>query len=177
MKDDIKTIKLNRIVSYHKWNYVVPTDEIIETAHDKYVYCYVFDYNDFNGYATYIYGQCFPVDDMTENYNATLNSDITYWGETYSQTLSDELNPDYLIYDYRLTTPWKFNVSMGTTLQNLVAIGAEYEYQDYYYLLYHVYNQYVPVQVFSFYRFPQWRSSALYFCRDNRQATESVRVF
>ncbi len=69
--------------------------------------------------------------DMTENYNATLNSDITYWGETYSQTLSDELNPDYLIYDYRLTTPWKFNVSMGTTLQNLVAIGAEYEYQDY----------------------------------------------
>ena len=69
--------------------------------------------------------------DMTENYNATLNSDITYWGETYSQTLSDELNPDYLIYDYRLTTPWKFNVSMGTTLQNLVAIGAEYEYQNY----------------------------------------------
>lgn len=67
-KDNIKTIKLNRIVSYHKWNYVVPTDEIIETAHDKYVYCYVFDYNDFSGYATYIYGQCFPVDDMTETY-------------------------------------------------------------------------------------------------------------
>lgn len=69
--------------------------------------------------------------DMTETYNATLNSDITYWGETYSQTLSDKLNPDYLIYDYRLVTPWKFNVSMGTTLQNLVAVGAEYEYQDY----------------------------------------------
>lgn len=69
--------------------------------------------------------------DMTETYDATLNSNITYWGEKYSQTLSDELNPDYLIYDYRLATPWKFNVSMGTTLQNLVAIGAEYEYQDY----------------------------------------------
>lgn len=68
---------------------------------------------------------------MTESYDATISSNITSWGEKYSQKLSDKLNPDYLIYDYRLTTPWKFNVSMGTTLQNLVAIGAEYEYQDY----------------------------------------------
>lgn len=68
---------------------------------------------------------------MTESYDATINSDITWWGESYSQTLSDKLNPDYLIYDYRMNTPWKFNVSMGTTLENLVAIGAEYEYQDY----------------------------------------------
>ena len=69
--------------------------------------------------------------DLTESYNATLSSDIVYWGESYTQTLSDELNPDYLIYDYHLVTPWKFNVSMGTTLSNLVALGAEYEYQDY----------------------------------------------
>lgn len=69
--------------------------------------------------------------DLTESYNATMSSDITYYGETYSQTLSDELAPEYLIYDYRLTTPWKFNVSLGTTLSNLVALGAEYEYQDY----------------------------------------------
>ena len=69
--------------------------------------------------------------DLSESYDATINSDITYWNETYSQTLSDKLNPDYLIYDYRMVTPWKFNVSMGTTIDNLVAIGAEYEYQDY----------------------------------------------
>ena len=69
--------------------------------------------------------------DLTEQYNATMNSSIDYYGENYSQTLSDELHPDYLIYDYRLVTPWKFNVSLGTTLENLVAIGAEYEYQDY----------------------------------------------
>ena len=69
--------------------------------------------------------------DLTESYNATMTSDVKYWGETYSQTLSDEMNPEYLIYDYRMLTPWKFNVSMGTTLSNLVAIGAEYEYQDY----------------------------------------------
>ena len=69
--------------------------------------------------------------DLTESYNATMSSNIDYWGESYTQTLSDELNPDYLIYDYHLVTPWKFNVSMGTTLSNLVALGAEYEYQDY----------------------------------------------
>ena len=69
--------------------------------------------------------------DMTERYDATLESDIAYWNKSYSQTLSNELNPDYLTYDYHLITPWKFNVSMGTTLENLVAIGAEYEYQDY----------------------------------------------
>lgn len=69
--------------------------------------------------------------DLTECYNATMESDITYYGESYTQTLSDELNPDYLIYDYRMSTPWKFNVSLGTTLSNLVALGAEYEYQDY----------------------------------------------
>lgn len=69
--------------------------------------------------------------DLSESYDATINSDITYWNESYSQTLSNELNPDYLIYDYRMVTPWKFNVSMGTTIDNLVAIGAEYEYQDY----------------------------------------------
>lgn len=69
--------------------------------------------------------------DLTETYNATMESNIDFYGESYSQRLSDELPTDYLIYDYRMVTPWKFNVSMGTTLSNLVAIGAEYEYQDY----------------------------------------------
>lgn len=69
MRDDnIKTIKLNCIVSYDKWNYVVPTDEIIETAHGKYVYCYAFNYNEFSSYCTYMYGQYFPVDDVTDTY-------------------------------------------------------------------------------------------------------------
>ena len=33
--------------------------------------------------------------------------------------------------DYELTTPWKFNVSMGGTIGTNIALGAEYEYQDY----------------------------------------------
>ena len=36
-----------------------------------------------------------------------------------------------LKYTYQLVTPWKFNLSAGTTLGGLVALGAEYEYADY----------------------------------------------
>ena len=34
-------------------------------------------------------------------------------------------------YDFNIHTPWKFNLSLGTTIDNWVAIGAEYEYADY----------------------------------------------
>lgn len=68
--------------------------------------------------------------DLTETYNASMDASTEYYGK-YNVTLSDELHPDYLIYDFRMSTPWKFNVSMGTTFSNLVAVGAEYEYQDY----------------------------------------------
>ena len=68
--------------------------------------------------------------DLTETYNATLSSDILAYDSPYSQTLSDYLNAD-LTYMYRMVTPWKFNVSAGTTLGGLVALGAEYEYADY----------------------------------------------
>ena len=69
--------------------------------------------------------------ELTESYNATLSSDIYAYESPYSQTLSDFLDYSYLTYDYCLTTPWKFNVSAGTTLGGLVALGAEYEYSDY----------------------------------------------
>ena len=72
--------------------------------------------------------------DLRESYNANLSSNIDYYGEAYNQNLGDFLigrDYDYLTYDYNLTTPWKFNVSAGTTVGGLVAIGAEYEYQDY----------------------------------------------
>ncbi len=34
-------------------------------------------------------------------------------------------------YDFKLYTPWKFGVSLGTTVGNYLAIGAGYEYADY----------------------------------------------
>lgn len=69
--------------------------------------------------------------DLSESYNATMSTDIYYYESSYKQTLSDYLDPSFLNYDYRLQTPWKFNVSAGTTFAGLVAVGAEYEYQDY----------------------------------------------
>ena len=71
------------------------------------------------------------VHELSESYNATLSSDILAYEKPYDQTLSDYLNYNYLSYDYRMITPWKFNVSAGTTLGGLVALGAEYEYADY----------------------------------------------
>lgn len=34
-------------------------------------------------------------------------------------------------YEYNLNTPWKINLSMGTTIGNVLALDAEYEYSDY----------------------------------------------
>lgn len=34
-------------------------------------------------------------------------------------------------YDFKLYTPWKFGVSMGTTIGNYLALGAGYEFADY----------------------------------------------
>ena len=34
-------------------------------------------------------------------------------------------------YDFKLTTPWKFGLGLGTTVGDYLALGAEYEYADY----------------------------------------------
>ena len=69
--------------------------------------------------------------ELTESYDAILSSDILAYPKAYKEILSDYLDYSYLTYDYRMITPWKFNVSAGTTLGGLVAVGAEYEYADY----------------------------------------------
>jgi opacity protein-like surface antigen len=33
--------------------------------------------------------------------------------------------------DYKIRTPWKFNISMATTVGNILALDAEYEYRDF----------------------------------------------
>ena len=73
--------------------------------------------------------------ELTETTNAVLSSDINalknYINYDNYENLSEYLTPLYLTYDYRLSTPWKFNVSAGTTIGGLIALGAEYEYADY----------------------------------------------
>lgn len=38
---------------------------------------------------------------------------------------------DYSYTDYRMITPWKFNLSMGYTIGKNIALGAEYEFAEY----------------------------------------------
>lgn len=53
--------------------------------------------------------------------------------EVLSRTVDsyDFTNGDDYGYDFRLRTPWKYNVSLGYTIGTSFAIGTEYEYQDY----------------------------------------------
>jgi hypothetical protein len=63
--------------------------------------------------------------DLTEYSSKTMETDIDWYDQGYVETVN------YPAYDYRLNTPWTFNVSAGTTVSNLLAVGAEYEFQDY----------------------------------------------
>lgn len=69
---------------------------------------------------------------LSDHYTATLNTDILAFPESYTENLSDYYAPDasYLM-EYQLATPWKFNVSMGTTFSNVLAVDAEYEFANY----------------------------------------------
>ena len=56
---------------------------------------------------------------MTDSNGATL-----YYGDDKVGYAENEE------FDYNYRTPWKFGVSLGHTIGNFFAIGAEYEYQD-----------------------------------------------
>lgn len=72
---------------------------------------------------------------MTDKYVSTLTSynipDYDGKPQTYTENLRDYYGePNYLL-DYHLISPWKFNVSAGTTFSGIVALDAEYEYDMY----------------------------------------------
>lgn len=50
--------------------------------------------------------------------------------KSYSFNTYNEIG-GYAVTDYQVTTPWKYNLSLGYTIGSNVALGAEYEYQDY----------------------------------------------
>ena len=78
---------------------------------------------------------------LTDRYTSTLNTDVLVMPNPYTENLSDYLNPDY-VWDYRMRTPWKFNVNMGTTFSGVLAVGAEYEFSNYSYINYQFYDGY-----------------------------------
>ena len=74
---------------------------------------------------------------LTEKYTAKVYDKLTYdFGEPeLEQFECTEAVEDYVngvtLRDYEMTTPWKFQLSAGTTIANMIAVGAEYEFQDY----------------------------------------------
>ena len=59
-----------------------------------------------------------------------LSQDI--WQDTYTDSKKGTYTVQDSYYnEYRLSTPWKFGVSLGHTFSNIVAVGATYEYAKY----------------------------------------------
>ena len=52
-------------------------------------------------------------------------------GSTTSRQFVDANKKRGIEQDFHLSTPWKFNVSLGYTVGRSLALGAEYEYEDY----------------------------------------------
>lgn len=52
-------------------------------------------------------------------------------GSQTSRVPVDANNGRGIEQDFRLSTPWKFNASLGYTVGTSLALGAEYEYEDY----------------------------------------------
>jgi hypothetical protein len=61
-------------------------------------------------------------DNMINDKNEPVSGEI----DTYKELGSKDAS-----FKYRLSTPWKFNLSSGYTIGANLALGAEYEYQDY----------------------------------------------
>lgn len=69
--------------------------------------------------------------DLTSRRN--LNVASTFYASDATSTEADK-NYSYSLpvdNDYMIRTPWKFNISAATTVANVLAIDAEYEYRDY----------------------------------------------
>lgn len=55
--------------------------------------------------------------------------DVSSYDEFNELIASSE--QDAYSYDYQMITPWKFNISLGNTFNNNLALGFEYQYEDF----------------------------------------------
>ena len=65
--------------------------------------------------------------DLTVKGNTTLGYDMTATSLYKGGASSQRTEP----YDFKFQTPWKFGLSLGHTVGNVLALGATYEYEDY----------------------------------------------
>ncbi len=78
---------------------------------------------------------CRPIDDSPFRFGLTVHTPTWYRMEDVNGSVlhvNDVFVSEkfYDPYYYNLRTPWKFGGSLGYTIDNYFAIGAEYEYQD-----------------------------------------------
>lgn len=66
--------------------------------------------------------------DLTCASDLAAGADFTYNESSYNNRVQ---NANGIEYKYKITTPWKFGLSLGHTFNNVVALGATYEYADY----------------------------------------------
>lgn len=71
--------------------------------------------------------------DLTYTTSANINSQLYLNGGSTLTTSSVDTYDRVGDYkqDFRLRTPWKYNLSLGYTVGKFLALGAEYEYEDY----------------------------------------------
>ncbi len=67
---------------------------------------------------------------LSDTYTAVLDSDISAFDSPYTENMGNVFSGDYG-WDYLLNTPWKVNVSLGTTVGTVLALDAEYEYANF----------------------------------------------
>ncbi len=89
---------------------------------------------------------------LTDIYDTNIYAEINY-NKPDKETecfKANEKVSDYVdgetMHDYKLTTPWKFNVNAGTVLGGVMAIGAEYEFSTYNYCKLHYNDGYEMVE-------------------------------
>lgn len=63
--------------------------------------------------------------------SALLMSDVVINGKLEQFDVDTQKAAGDAITDFRLVTPWKYNFSLGYTFGNYLALGAEYEYENY----------------------------------------------
>ena len=73
-----------------------------------------------------------PIDDSPFRFGISIHTPIWYSIRDFNTMYIDATDYRYDSGDfkYRFRTPWKFNISLGHTVGNVLALGVEYELQD-----------------------------------------------
>ena len=69
--------------------------------------------------------------DLTQSSYLYMNSPYAYTDDHGQTSDCTEAHAEIGDYNYRIHTPWKLNISLGTTVGNYLALGAEYEVSRY----------------------------------------------